>query len=66
MNIYSRLSRCSTAKGSITRLFLVGPAKVKASKSILLTEGSPEVEIKKTCLTLLSQSMSYKNLPYLH
>ena len=27
-------------------LFLVGPAKVKARKSILFTEGSPEVEIK--------------------
>ena len=31
--IYSRLSRCSTARGSSTRLFCVGHTKVKAHKS---------------------------------
>ena len=31
---------------SCTRLVLVGPTKVKARKSILFTEGTPEVEIK--------------------
>ena len=41
--------------GSNTRLFLVGPAKVKARQSIQFIEGSPEVEIKNTCLILLSQ-----------
>ena len=43
--MYSRFSRCRTARGSGTGLRLVGPAKVKASKSILFTEVSPEVEI---------------------
>ena len=38
-------SRCCTARGSSTDLCWVGPTKVKASKSILFTEGSPEVEI---------------------
>ena len=44
--IYSRLSRCSTARGSSSRLFKVGPTKVKARKYILFTEGSPVVEVK--------------------
>ena len=35
-------------------IFHVGLAKVKAHKSILFTEGSLEVKIKNTCLTLLS------------
>ncbi len=45
--IYSWLSRCSTARGSSTRLSLVGTTKVKACKSFLFTEGSPEVENKE-------------------
>ena len=40
--IYNWLSR--TAKGSSTRLSLVGPTKLKARKSFLFTEGSPEVD----------------------
>ena len=46
---YCRFSRRSTARGSsgLSRVVL---AKVKASKSILFTEGYPEVEIKNTCL----------------
>ena len=31
--MYSRLSRCSTARGSSTGLSLVGPTKVRAHKS---------------------------------
>ena len=53
--IPSQMSRCTTARVSGTRLFLVCPAKVKASKYILFTGGSPEVEIKITCLILLSR-----------
>ena len=45
IEIHSRLSRCSTARGSNTGLFQVGPTKVKARKSFLLTEGSLKVEI---------------------
>ena len=41
--IYSWLSRCNTARGSCTRLFLVGPATVKARKSILFTEAQRAV-----------------------
>ena len=37
-----RLSRLSTARGSDTDLMMVGPAKVKACKSVLFTEGTPE------------------------
>ena len=43
-NTNSWLLRCSTARGSSTGLFLVGPTKVNACKSFLFTEGSPEGE----------------------
>ena len=42
--MYSPLSRRSTARGSITGLVPVGLNKVKARKSVLFTEGTPEVE----------------------
>ena len=51
--MYSRLLRHSTARGSSTGLVPVGSTKVKACKSILLTEGTPKVEIKNTCLIQL-------------
>ena len=35
----------------------VGLAKVKACKSVLFTEGTPEVEIQNTWLTKLTQVM---------
>ena len=41
---YSWLSRCSTW------FVPVGPSKVKTRKSVLFTEGTPEVEIKNACL----------------
>ena len=50
------MSRGSTARGSNTGLFIVGPAKVKASKCFLFTEGFLEVENKKNmglCLYIL-------------
>ena len=40
------------ARGSSTRLFLVGPIKVKARRSFLFIEGSPEVE----CFMLMISS----------
>ena len=43
INMYSQLSRLSTARGSCTGLVTVGPAKVKVCKSVLFTEGTPEV-----------------------
>ena len=52
--MYSQLSRLSTARGSSTGLLTVGPAKVKACKSILFIEDIPEVEIKNTCLLKLT------------
>ena len=45
--MHSQLSRPSTARGSSTRLSLVGPTKVEACESFLFTEGSPEVENKE-------------------
>ena len=50
---YFQLLRLSTARGSSTSLVSVGPAKVKACKSILFTEGIPEVKIKNTFTTNL-------------
>ena len=42
--INSWLSKCSTARGSGTGLYLVGPTKVGAHKSFLFTEVSHKVE----------------------
>ena len=39
-DMYTGLSKYSTAKGSGTGFSLVGPAKVKARKSVLFTESS--------------------------
>ena len=47
------LARLSTARGSITELVPVGPTKVKACKSVLFTEGTPEVEIKNKAIFAL-------------
>ena len=44
----------------------VGPAKVKACKSILFTECIPEVEIENTSLMQLTHSKNDDKLPYLH
>ena len=52
--INSQLSRCITARGSSTGLVLVGPTKFKACKSILYTEGTPEVEVRNPCLIQLA------------
>ena len=38
--------------GSSRGLFPVGPNKVKAPKSIIFIEDSPEVKIKNTCIIL--------------
>ena len=43
--IYSWLSEQSTVRWSGTGLAPVGPTKVNALKSILIAEGTPEVEI---------------------
>ena len=48
--IYSQLLRHCTSRGSGTGLVPVGPTKVKARKSILFTEGTPEVEKKNSWL----------------
>ena len=45
--IFSRLLRCSTARGSNTRLSLVGPTKVMAYESFLITKGSLRDENKE-------------------
>ena len=47
MVIYSQLSRCSTARVSVTRFSLVGPTKITARKYFLFTEGSLKVENKE-------------------
>ena len=46
--MYSQLSRRRTARGSSTGLVPVDPTKVKACKAIRFTEGTPEVEIKRS------------------
>ena len=45
-NMYSLLSRCSSARGLISGLSLGGPTKVEACKSFLFTEGSLKVKNK--------------------
>ena len=40
----------STARGFSTGLVTVGPTNLKDHKSVLFTEGIPEVEKKYTCL----------------
>ena len=61
--IDSWLSRCSTARGSSTKLFHVGPTKVKAHKSFLFTGGSLKVENEKQLVdfvvTLFSSLVNY-------
>ena len=39
--IYSRLSRCSTARVSFSGFSLVGPTNVKACKSVLTMSAKP-------------------------
>ena len=46
--IDSWFSRKCTARGSSTGLCRIGPPKVKASKSILFTDGSSEVKKIRT------------------
>ena len=43
--IYSQLARLGTARGSGTSLVTVRPTKFKTCKSILFSEGTPEVKI---------------------
>ena len=64
--IYSSFSRPNTARGSGTSLVAVGPAKFKACKSILFTEGSPEVKIKNTWLMKLMFWFKAKPLLFLY
>ena len=45
-HIYSRLSRCSKAKGSGSRLSLVGPTKVNARKSFFSLKVPLKLKIK--------------------
>ena len=55
-DIYSRLLRCSAARGAIFGLSLGGPTKIK---SFIFTENSLKVENKKnTCLISLSHFIS--------
>ena len=54
IQMYGRLLRLNTARGSYTGLVIVGPAKIKACKSVLFTKDIPEVEIKSTWLMKLT------------
>ena len=45
-----------TARGCGTGLDPKGPAKVKAHKSILFTDGAPEVEISLQCRPCMLQT----------
>ena len=44
-HMYSQFLRLITARGSNTVLVTIGPTKVKAFKSVLFTDGIPEVKI---------------------
>ena len=47
--IYSRLSRSNTARGSFTGLVTLGPNRYKASKSVLFTNDPSIDKRKNTC-----------------
>ena len=51
LEMFSRLLRCSIARGSGSGLSLVGSTKVKACTPFLY-ESSLKVEIKNTCISL--------------
>ena len=56
----SLLSRCSTARGSISWLSLGGPTKVKNCKTFLFTECSLKVENKKHFISFQFAKMHYE------
>ena len=58
---YSRLSRFNTARGSGTFLVRIGPAKVKACKSVLFTEGTPEVKNKEHMINETDNKLPFKS-----
>ena len=60
IEIYSQLSRCITARGSISGLSLGGPTKVKARESFLFTEGSLKVENKEHLFDFIVTLLSSK------
>ena len=55
--IFGQFLRSCTARGSDTGLCCRGPAKVRARKSILFTEGSPRVERKSEHLFDISMNV---------
>ena len=59
MVIYCGLSRLSTARGSGTGLVTVGPAKVKACKSILITEGVYSLKVSLKSKSELTAKKKY-------
>ena len=48
--MYSRLLSLCTVRGFVTRFSLVGPTRVKACKSFLITEKFPFIENKEHLL----------------
>ena len=64
---HSQMSRCNTARGSITRLFHAGPTKVKSCKSFQFTDGHFKVEnneyLVDLVVTLYSISLRFNALP---
>ena len=52
------MSRLIIARGYSTSLVTVGPTKVKALKSILFTEGVPEVKIKQILNRIQSRDLN--------
>ena len=58
--IHSRLSRCSTTRGSIAWVSRVSHTKVEALTSFLFTESSLVLQIKHTWLIFIVTLFSYK------
>ena len=54
LNIYSRLLRWSTARGSISRLSPEGPLRLRLVSLFYLLKVPLKLKIKSTCLILLS------------
>ena len=60
--IYSQWSRCCTAKGSNTKLSLVGPTKVKAHKPFLFTKKFPCIKNKEHLLDFVITFVYYQRV----
>ena len=65
IQMHSRLSRCSIARGSSTKFSWVSPTKAEAPKSFLFTESSPVWKNKEHLVDLYFHTfLNMKNMVF--